>query len=99
MGELDCAQTLSNMKGRSLGTVRKFTAGACGIGRAAVRRPLVRRARPLCRRRQVESDDERRVQSAHGVDLVRCAAKSRHVAAQQTERLHRVGKQRLARVR
>ena len=42
---------------------------------------LVCRGRPL-RRRQVESDDERRVQSAHRVDLLRCAAKSRHVAAQ-----------------
>ena len=55
---------------------------------------LVRRGRPL-RRRQIESDDERRVHSAHGVDLIRRAAKSRHVAAQQTKGFHRVGKQRL----
>jgi hypothetical protein len=73
-------------------------AGAWGIGSAVVRRMLYRRARPLSRR-QVQSDDERRVQGAHGVDLVRCAAKRGHIAAQQTERLHRVGKQRLARVR
>ena len=61
-------------------------------GGAPGRCRLVRRGRPL-RRRQIESDDERRVHSAHGVDLIRRAAKSRHVAAQQTKGFHRVGKQ------
>ena len=63
-----------------------------------VHRTLQRRARPL-RCREIESDDERRVHGAHGVDLVRCAAERGHVAAQQAERFYRVGKQRLARVR
>ena len=64
----------------------------------AARRPLLCRARPL-RCSQVESNDEGRVYRAHGVDLVRGAAKRRHVTAHQTERLDGVRKQGLARIR